>query len=99
MHQISLKILMKAKLSPLVQKKLVQLNKKDRKLVIKIGKTIRQFEANSKHPSLRTHKLTGNLDNRWSISVSKEFRMVYILLDKNIAYFVDFGTHDEVYKK
>ncbi|OGC57111.1 hypothetical protein A3H26_02625 [candidate division WWE3 bacterium RIFCSPLOWO2_12_FULL_36_10] len=72
---------------------------KDRKLVSRIEKQISLFELNSKHPSLRTHKLSGNLNNRWSISISKGLRMVYIMIDKNIAYFVDLGTHDEVYRK
>lgn len=90
---------MKAKFSPLVQQKISQLNKKDKKLVIKIEKQIKLFESNPKHPSLRTHKLTGNLTNRWSISISKGLRMVYLILGKDMAYFVDLGTHDEVYRK
>lgn len=90
---------MKAKFSPLVQQKLLQLNKKDKKLVVKIEKQIKLFESNPKHPSLRTHKLTGNLANRWSISMSKGLRMVYVILKEDIAYFVDLGTHDEVYRK
>lgn len=90
---------MKVKLSPLVQQKLLQLNKKDKKLVSRIEKQVKLFESNPKHPSLRTHKLTGNLANRWSISVSRGLRMVYVILDKDVAYFVDLGSHDQVYKK
>jgi len=90
---------MKAKLSPLVQQKLIHLNKKGKKLVLRIEKRIKLFESNPKHPSLRTHKLTGNLANRWSISISKGLRMVYLMLDKDIPYFVDLGIHDEVYRK
>lgn len=90
---------MKAKLSPLVQQKLLQLHKKDKKLVIKIQKQIILFETNPRHPSLRIHKLTGNLNNRWSISISRGLRMVYVMLEEDIAYFVDLGTHDQVYKK
>lgn len=90
---------MKVKFSPLVQQKILQLNKKDKKLVVKIDKQIKLFESNSKHPSLRTHKLTGNLSNRWSISISKGLRMVYLIIEGDIAYFVDLGTHAEVYKK
>lgn len=90
---------MKAKLSPLVQQKLTHLYKKDKKLVSRIEKQIKLFESNPKHPSLRTHKLTGNLTNRWSISISRELRMVYLMLDEDIAYFVDLGAHDEVYRK
>jgi addiction module RelE/StbE family toxin len=90
---------MKAKFSPLVQQKILHLHKKDKKLVARIEKQIKLFESNPKHPSLRTHKLTGNLANRWSISISRGLRMVYLMLDEDIAYFVDLGTHDEVYRK
>lgn len=90
---------MKVKLSPLVQQKLTHLYKKDKKTVARIEKQIKLFEANPKHPSLRTHKLTGNLNNRWSISVSRELRIVYLILNQDVAYFVDLGTHDEVYRK
>ena len=90
---------MRAKFSPLVQQKILQLNKKDKKLVLKIEKQIKLFESNPKHPSLRTHKLIGNLANRWSISVSRGLRMVYVILDNNVAYFVELGTHDQVYKR
>lgn len=90
---------MKAKLSPLVQQKILQLNKKDKKLVVKIEKQIKLFESNPKHPSLRTHKLTGNLTNRWSISISKGLRMVYVILKGDTAYFVDLSTHGEVYRR
>lgn len=90
---------MKAKFSPLVQQKILQLNKKDKKLVVKIKKQIKLFESNPKHPSLRTHKLSGNLTNRWSISINKDLRIVYLILDAGVAYFVDLGTHDEVYRK
>lgn len=90
---------MKSKLSPLVQQKILKLNKKDKRLVIKIRKQIELFELNPRHPSLRIHKLTGNLSNMWSISINRDVRMVYIILEENIAYFVDIGTHDQVYRK
>lgn len=90
---------MKVRLSPLVQQKLLQLNKKNKNLVFKIEKQIRLFESNPKHPSLRTHKLTGKLSNRWSISISKGLRMVYLIVEENTVYFVDLGTHDEVYRR
>lgn len=90
---------MKAKFSPLVQQKILRLNKKDKNLVSRIEKQIKLFESNPKHPTLRTHKLTGNLTNRWSISISKGLRLVYVILEEDIAYFVDLGTHNEVYRR
>ena len=90
---------MRAKLSLLVQKEITKITQKDRKLAERIEKQIAVFEENPKHPSLRTHKLTGSMDNIWSISITKSIRMVYILVKENQALFVKIGTHDQVYKK
>ncbi|OGG11358.1 hypothetical protein A2Z00_04675 [Candidatus Gottesmanbacteria bacterium RBG_13_45_10] len=90
---------MKAKFSPLVQKTITQIYKKDKKLAEKIQRQILLFESNPKHPSLRLHKLSGTLDNMWSLSITTSIRMVYRLMGQKTAYFVDIGTHDEVYRK
>lgn len=44
------------------------------------------------------------IGNRWSISISKSIRMVYVIVpgeenEESIAYFVAIGTHDQVYGK
>lgn len=90
---------MNAKFSPLVQREVSLIRKRDKKLIARIKKQIQIFEQNPKHPSLRLHKLTGGLNNTWSISINRSVRMVYRILDKDTAYFVDVGTHDEVYGK
>lgn len=90
---------MNAKFSPTVQKELENIQRKDRKLANRIEKQIALFEENPKHPSLRTHKLSGTMDNMWSISITMSIRMVYVLLDQSSVIFVKIGTHDEVYGK
>jgi addiction module RelE/StbE family toxin len=90
---------MNAKFSVALQRELEKIQQKDSKLFERIGKQIALFEENPKHPSLRTHKLSGTLNNMWSISITMSIRMVYILLDKEDALFVKIGTHDEVYEK
>jgi len=90
---------MKAKFSPFVQKGVAQIYKKDKRLAEKIQQQILLFESNPRHPSLRLHKLSGTLDNMWSLSITMSIRMVYRLTNKETAYFVDIGTHDEVYRK
>lgn len=84
--------------SPFVIKELKKLKQRDKKLTEKIEKQLLLFQSNPKHPSLRVHKLTGKRENAWSISITMSFRMIYKLLDENIAYFSDIGTHDEVYR-
>lgn len=90
---------MNAKFSPSLQKELKKIQRKDRKLANRIEKQIALFEENPKHPSLRTHKLSGTMDNMWSISITASIRMVYILLSENSVIFIKIGTHDEVYGK
>lgn len=83
-------------ISPELNQRLKQINAKDKKLIKKIEKQLIIFGQNHLHPSLRIHKLSGNLKNYWSISIDKNYRMLFIL-DKSSAYFFDLGTHDEVY--
>lgn len=90
---------MNIKLSPYVLKELGKIKKTDKQLEKKIAKHLQLFITNPKHPSLRPHKLTGNLSDVWSISITKDLRMIYRLLDDSKAYFVDIGSHDEVYRK
>lgn len=93
---------MKIKLSSEVNSDLKKLKLKDPKLAAKAEKQLALFVENPKHPSLRTHKLTGKIGNRWSISITKSIRMVYVVVqgeenEESISYFVAMGTHDQVY--
>ncbi len=80
------------------RKELKIIAKKNPKLARQIQKQLKLFKENPKHKSLRVHKLSGELKNMWSISITKAIRMAY-LLDGDEAYFYDIGTHDEVYRK
>ena len=90
---------MKTKISPLVQKEIINIQRKDKKLANRIEKQILLFEENPKHPSLRVHKLSGNRENMWSISITMSIRMVYLLIDDDEAIIIKIGTHEQVYKK
>ena len=90
---------MDIKLSPLVDKELTKIKRKDKKLSDKISKQLSLFATNPKHPSLRLHKLSGSADDVWSISITMSIRMLYKLLEGDTAYFFDIGTHDKVYRK
>ncbi len=89
---------MKIRLSPDVLKSLQNIKRKDHKLLAQIHKQLKLFQSNPRHQSLRLHKLTGKLHNRWSISINRSVRMIYISLNENEFYFIALGTHDEVYK-
>lgn len=81
--------------SVLFLKKLRLLSKKDPKLVRKIQQQLKTFQIDPKTPSLRVHKLRGNLSHTWSISVTSSFRLLYI--HDSEYYFFDMGEHDDIY--
>lgn len=94
---------MKIKLSPDVASDLKKIKQKDLKLAERVEKQLTLFTQNPKYPSLRTHKLTGEIENRWSISITKSIRMVYVTVkgqeeEEPTAYFVAIGTHDQAYR-
>jgi len=89
---------MRIEFSPLALKELAKIKKRDKKLFQRIEKQLVLFRNDPTHPSLRLHKLSGDLEYLRSISITRSIRMVYILTEQT-AYFTDIGTHDEVYKK
>ncbi len=80
-----------------LDKKLLKILKRDIDLFGLIEKQLALFEINEKHPSLRIHKLKGKLKEYWSLSVGRGIRMIYYI-ENSEAYFVDIGTHEEVYR-
>lgn len=48
-------------------------------------------------PSLKTHKLSGNLEEYWSFSIDYQYRIVFRFTTAGDILFVDVGTHS-VYK-
>lgn len=85
------------KFSPELYKDLQKLRRKDKKLFTKIQKQLKLFAANPRHKSLRLHRIKREVKNVWSISIDKNFRMLYE--DNEIFYFFRLGSHDEVYRK
>lgn len=55
------------------------------------------FTNNPFEPSLRTHKLSGKLNDLWSFSVGYDQRVIFYFTDGENAVFIDIGNHDEVY--
>jgi len=55
------------------------------------------FSKNPFNPQLRTHKLTGQLEGLWALSIDYNCRVIFQFIDKNEVLLVDIGGHDEVY--
>ena len=72
--------------------------KKHQDLKMKYQKTVRLLQQNPYHPSLRLHKLQGDLKEYFSVSLDMEYRIImdFIIIDEQI-YLIDIGSHDEVY--
>jgi mRNA-degrading endonuclease YafQ of YafQ-DinJ toxin-antitoxin module len=60
------------------------------------------FRKNPHDPVLRTHALTHDLDGLWSFSLTDDqgpddYRVLF-RKDKDVSVFVDFGTHNQLYR-
>ena len=62
----------------------------------KFNERIRMFSLNPANPLLHNHPLKGNKIGFRSFSITGDIRVVYSITN-NIAYFLDIGTHNQVY--
>ena len=74
-----------------------QLNSLPQQIVDAAANKEKIFRANPLHPSLRLHRLHGDLKNFWSISVSSSYRIVFMREANGDILFFSIGRHD-VYK-
>ncbi len=80
-------------------KKLKKFIKKHPEVLDRYIKVIELLELNPYHPSLRLHKLKGNLKEYYSISITMQYRVVIdFIIEDNKIILLDIGTHNEVYK-
>ena len=79
-------------------KKLKKFLKKHPDMFEKYEKTIYLLESNPYHPSLRFHKLQGNLEEFYSVSIDMNYRIIidFVIIEDKI-FLIDIGEHDEVY--
>lgn len=74
--------------------------KRDRALAAAVQSTLKQLADDAFHPSLKTHKLKGNLSGSWACSVEYDLRIVFEFVQHEGAEAIlleAVGTHDEVY--
>ncbi|MFM6191299.1 MAG: type II toxin-antitoxin system YafQ family toxin [Planktothrix sp.] len=79
-----------------------RLVKKNPQLQDKILVVLELLGNNPFHPSLKSHKLTGQLEGLWSCSVSYDCRIIFafkkdVKTDNDLIVLIDIGSHDEVY--
>lgn len=80
-------------------KRIVRQNPQLRSL---IEVTLEQLALDPFHPSLRTHKLTGDLSGIWSSSIDYSNRILFEFVktsedEEEAILLLNIGSHDEVY--
>ncbi len=68
----------------------------------RIFQVLEKLESDPFHPSLKTHKLSGQLSGLWACWVEYDCRIIFAFThrpdtDEEVIALIDFGTHDEVY--
>ena len=76
-----------------IYKKRVGSNKK---LDTKFKERAAIFSRNPENPVLKDHSLRGKRSNCRAFSITGDIRVVY-RIENNTAYFIDIGSHNQVY--
>ncbi|MBK9510411.1 MAG: type II toxin-antitoxin system mRNA interferase toxin, RelE/StbE family [Cytophagaceae bacterium] len=81
------------------EKSLEKFKKQHPELKNQYSKTIYLLEENPFHPSLRLHKLQGNLQEFYSVSINMKYRILldFIIQDDKLIL-LDIGNHDYLYR-
>jgi mRNA-degrading endonuclease YafQ of YafQ-DinJ toxin-antitoxin module len=67
-----------------------------------VTKALEQLSIDAYHPSLKTHKLKGDLDGTWSCSIDYSYRVLFKFVptpedDGEEIFLLTLGNHDDVY--
>jgi len=73
--------------------------KKHKDLIPRYKKVLKLLEINPYHPSLRLHKLKGQFKDKYSVSITMNYRVIikFVLIENEIVL-IDIGSHDEIYR-
>lgn len=87
---------LKIEFAPTFSKKFNKLTRKRPQILHHFSEKLKIFRENPRHPSLKTHKLSGNLKDCYAFSVEKDCRAIFSWEGDEVE-FVLIGKHDEVY--
>jgi addiction module RelE/StbE family toxin len=79
-----------------------KITKKNSRLSDKIIETLKLLAVDPFTPSLKSHKLIGQMDGLWSCSVSYDCRIIFDISEDGqllemIILLIDVGSHNQVY--
>ena len=66
-------------------------------LLKKFEDALNIFLINPFDSRLKTHKLSGDLKDCWSLSVDFDVRLIFKFISSNLVMLIDIGSHEEVY--
>ncbi|MBN2896098.1 MAG: type II toxin-antitoxin system YafQ family toxin [Campylobacterales bacterium] len=79
-------------------KREIKFFKKHPELLDKYAVVLKKLENDPFEPSLKLHKLQGNLEKFHAVRLTYEYRIILILMIINERIvLVDIGSHDDVY--
>ncbi len=72
--------------------------KKYPEIISRYKKTMHLIVLDPFHPSLRLHKLSGNLEGTYSVSITMQYRITLeFYIEGNSIILLNIGSHEEVY--
>ena len=71
--------------------------KGNNRLELKFWERVEVFTQDPFTRLLKTHRLSGELQDLWSFSIEYDIRVIFYFSDEDRVVFVDIGKHDEVY--
>jgi addiction module RelE/StbE family toxin len=79
-----------------------RLVKRNPQLRVSIEQTLQKMVEDIYHPSLKTHKLMGELADTWSCSIDYSYRILFEFVsdpetEEMAILLLNIGSHDEVY--
>jgi addiction module RelE/StbE family toxin len=79
------------------EKKLKTFNSKHPEFSTELEAVIIAIAIDAHAPSLKVHRLHGQLRNCFAARITHQYRIVFVL-DFDRVTFIDIGTHDDVYR-
>jgi addiction module RelE/StbE family toxin len=71
--------------------------KQNKKLKLKFEKRLEIFRSDRNNPLLKDHGLVGKEQGQRSFSITGDIRVIYFVETENIVWFIDIGSHNQVY--
>ena len=67
-------------------------------LIERYKKVLKLLELNPNHPSLRLHKLKGKFSDKYSVSITMNYRIILTFtIVKDEIVLIDVGAHNDIY--